>query len=56
MRDLKKCKCVPALLNLLESLRKKAISILPKNHAGPVERLISDFFRMTKKVGAIVSL
>ena len=29
------------------------ISILPKNHAGPVEKLISDFFRMPKKVGAI---
>ena len=27
------------------------ISILPKNHAGPVEKLISDFFRMPKKVG-----
>ena len=25
------------------------ISILPKNHAGPVEKLISDFFRMPKK-------
>ena len=32
------------------------ISILPKNHAGPVEKLISDFFRMPKKVGAIDSL
>ena len=32
------------------------ISILPKNHAGPVETLISDFFRMPKKVGAIDSL
>ena len=29
------------------------ISILPKNHAGPVKRLISDFFIMSKKVGAI---
>ena len=28
-------------------------SILPKNHAGPVEKVISDFFRMPKKVGAI---
>ena len=26
------------------------ISILPKNHAGPVEKLISDFFRMPKKL------
>ena len=32
------------------------ISILPKNHAGLVEKLISDFFRMPKKVGAIDSL
>ena len=32
------------------------ISILPKNHAGPVEKLISDFFRMPKTVGAIDSL
>ena len=32
------------------------ISILPKNHAGTVEKLISDFFRMPKKVGAIDSL
>ena len=32
------------------------ISILPKNHAGPVEMLISDFFRIPKKVGAIDSL
>ena len=32
------------------------ISILPKNHAGPVEKLISDFFRMPKNVGAIDSL
>ena len=31
-------------------------SILPKNHAGPVEKLISDFFRKPKKVGAIDSL
>ena len=31
-------------------------SILRKNHAGPVEKLISDFFRMPKKVGAIDSL
>ena len=33
-------------------------SILPKNHAGPVEKviLVSDFFRMPKKVGAIDSL
>ena len=28
----------------------------PKNRAGPVEKLISDFFRMPKKVGAIDSL
>ena len=26
-----------------------------KNHAGPVEKLISDFFRMPKKVGALDS-
>ena len=26
------------------------ISILPKNHAGTVEKLISDFFRMPKKL------
>ena len=32
------------------------ISILPKNHAGPVEKLINDFFRMPKKVGANDSL
>ena len=32
------------------------ISILPKNHAGTVEKLISDFFRMPKKVSAIDSL
>ena len=32
------------------------ISILPKNHASPVEKLISGFFRMQKKVGAIDSL
>ena len=32
------------------------ISILPKNHAGTVEKLISDFFRMPKKAGAIDSL
>ena len=32
------------------------ISILPKNHAGTVEKLISDFFRMPKKVVAIDSL
>ena len=39
------------------SVRKLAplISILPKNHTGPVEKLISDFFRMPKKVGAIDS-
>ena len=36
--------------------RKFIISILPKNHAGPVEKLISDFFRMPKKVDAIDSL
>ena len=35
---------------------KELISILPKNHAGTVEKLISDFFRMPKKVGAIDSL
>ena len=35
---------------------KHLISILPKNHAGPVEKLIKDFFRMPKKVGAIDSL
>ena len=34
----------------------KLISILPKNHAGLVEKLISDFFRMPKKVGVIDSL
>ena len=34
---------------------KVIISILPKNHADPVEKLISDFFRMPKKVGAIDS-
>ena len=32
------------------------ISILSKNHAGPVEKLLSEFFRMPKKVGAIDSL
>ena len=32
------------------------ISILPTNHAGPVEKLTSDFFRMPEKVGAIDSL
>ena len=26
------------------------ISILPKKHAGPIEKLISDFFRMPKKL------
>ena len=29
---------------------KLLISILPKNHAGPVEKMISDFFRMPKKL------
>ena len=29
--------------------------ILPKNHAGPVEKLLSDFFRM-QKAGANDSL
>ena len=32
------------------------ISILPKNHSGPVEKLISDFFRIPTKFGAIDSL
>ena len=32
------------------------ISFLPTNHASPVEKLISGFFRMPKKVGAIDSL
>ena len=36
-------------------LDKQLIGILPKNHAGTVEKLISDFFRMPKKVGAIDS-
>ena len=31
-------------------------SILPNNHAGPVEKVISDFFRMPKIVGEIDSL
>ena len=35
---------------------KHLISILPKNHAGTVEKLISDFYRMPKTVGAIDSL
>ena len=35
---------------------EQLISILPKNHAGPVEKLISDFFRMPKKDGTIDSL
>ena len=35
---------------------KGLISILPKNHAGPVEKLISDYFRMPKIVGAMHSL
>ena len=30
------------------------ISILPKNHAGPVEMLISDFFRMPKKLAQYI--
>ena len=37
-------------------MNRNLISILPKKHAGPVEKLISDFFRMPKKVGAIDSL
>ena len=37
-------------------LSRELNSILPKNHAGPVEKLISDFFRMPKRAGAIDSL
>ena len=31
-------------------------SILPKIHAGPIEKPINDFFKMPKKVGAKDSL
>ena len=55
-------KCHESLFVVLEKLFEfyvsmpVLISILSKNHAGPVEKLISDFFRMQKKVGAIDSL
>ena len=34
----------------------KSFSLLTKNHAGPVEKLIIDFFQNAKKVGTIDSL
>ena len=42
------------LLTVTKSINsnKHLSSILPKNYAGPVEKLISDFFRLPKKVGA----
>ena len=45
-----------AVLRYLSVDSRLLTSILPKNHAGPVEKVISDFFRMPKKVGVIDSL
>ena len=41
------CDCIIDIYNMTEKL---LISILPKNHAGPVEKLISDFFKIKKKL------
>ena len=56
---LKQWKEIDAKKNGLSSVllvTDELTSILPKNHAGPVEKVISDFFRMPKNVGPIDSL